>query len=629
MGKFYITTPIYYVNNVPHIGHAYCTIATDVLARYHRLMGDDVYFLTGTDEHGQNIERIAMERNMPEQEYCDYIVAQFISLWKKLNISNDYFIRTTSERHKFAVQKLFLAIYNSGDVYKAHYEGWYCAPCETFYTEKDLLDGNKCPIHEKPVEWIKEENYFFALSKYQDKLLKHIEDNPDFIQPESRRNEVLNIINSGLEDRSITRSSLKWGVPIPIEGEKGVIYVWFDALINYITAIGYGDDPDTFARYWPADVHLIGKEILVFHAIIWPIMLMSAGLPLPKKIFGHGFLTKDGKKISKTTGNIIEPNELVDEFGTDAVRYFFMREYTFGSDGDFTRAAFIHRINSDLANDLGNLLNRTLSMVNQYFDGVIPQPKGEPEGFDKELITVALETLPKTKPLMEKLAISETIEVIWELVRRANKYLDESAPWRLAKDPSNKDRQGTILYNCIESLRFLSILLFPFIPESAKKIQDQIGIADKLPTQTFADLQWGKTPSGIPLGKVEPIFPRVEVKATQEIKASDSSEITIDDFKKIDLRVVEILTAEKVEGADKLLKLTVDTGSGVRSIIAGIAQNYNPSDLIGMKVILVANLKPAKVRGIESQGMILAAVGKNDLSVLTIQKDMPVGTKVR
>jgi methionyl-tRNA synthetase len=628
MGKFYITTPIYYVNDVPHIGHAYCTIATDVMARYHRMCGDDVFFLTGVDEHGQNIERIAMEKGVPVGKYCDDITAQFVSLWKKLEISNDYFVRTTDERHKSAAQKFFRAIYDSGDIYKGHYEGWYCAPCEAFYTEKDLLDGNRCPIHERPAEWIKEENYFFALSKYQDRLLKLIEENPEFLQPESRRNEVLNIIRSGLEDRSVTRSSVKWGVPVPIAGGEGVIYVWFDALSNYITAIGYEDDLDMMEKYWPADVHLIGKEILIFHAIIWPALLMSAGIPLPKRVFGHGFLTKDGKKISKTTGNIINPNALIDEFGTDAVRYFFMREYTFGSDGDFTREAFILRINSDLANDLGNLLNRTLAMVNQNFDGIVPQPSDLSDN-DKELVNLALGILPRTKPLIDELAFSSVLEVIWELVRRANKYLDESAPWRLAKDPANKDRVATILYNCVETLRFLSILLTPFIPNSSLKIQEQIGIAEKLPAQTFADLQWGKTPSNISLGKVEPIFPRIEVEVKQEAKASDTTEITIDDFKKIELKVVQILTAEAVEGADKLLRLTVETGSGVRDVVAGIAQYYPPSELVGMKVILVSNLKPAKVRGIESQGMILAAVGKSDLSVLTVQKDMPVGTKVR
>ena len=354
MSKYYITTPIYYVNDVPHIGHAYCTIGADVMARYHRMCGDDVFFLTGVDEYGQNISRIAESKGIPEQEYCDKITAQFMSLWKKLNISNDYFIRTTSERHKIAAQQFFRALYDSGDVYKAHYEGWYCVPCERFFRENELLEDNKCPIHERKADWIKEENYFFALSKYQDRLLKIIEENPNFVQPESRRNEVLSILRSGLEDRSITRSTVKWGIPIPNDPEAGVLYVWVDALSNYITAMGYNDNPDMMARYLPADVHLIGKEILWFHAIIWPALLMAAKLPLPGQIFGHGWLTKDNKKISKTTGNVINPNELIEEFGTDSVRYFFLREYTFGSDGDFSRESFIHRINSDLANDLGN-----------------------------------------------------------------------------------------------------------------------------------------------------------------------------------------------------------------------------------------------------------------------------------
>ena len=626
MSKFYITTPIYYTNDVPHIGHAYTTVAADVMARYHRLCGDEVFFLTGVDEHGQKLERAAAEKGMPEQEYCDEVAAKFMSLWKKLSISNDYFIRTTSERHKMAAEKIFRAIYDAGDIYKAPYEGWYCVPCESFYKEEELLDGNICPIHERPAEWIKENNYFFRLSQYQDRLLKLIEENPDFIQPEIRRNEVLSIIKSGLEDRSISRSSVKWGVPVPVEPDSGVLYVWIDALTNYISAIGYGDDPDMMARYWPADIHLMSKDILFFHAIFWPALLMSAGLPLPKQIFGHGWLTKDGKKISKTIGNVIDPNELSDEFGTDAVRYFFMREYTFGSDGDFTRGSFIHRINGDLANDLGNLLNRTLALVKQNFGDTIPEPKGEPEGTDSELVDTALGILPRIKPHINKMDFSKVLEVIWELVRRANKYLDESAPWRLAKEPSNKDRVATILYNCVETLRFLSILVSPFMPGASRKILEQIGIPGK--DQTFADLEWGKTPPGITMGKVEPIFPRIEVEVKQVVKSS-TSEITIDDFKKMDLRVAEVLSAEAVEGTDKLLKLTVNAGSGARTIVAGIAQDYSPDDLIGKKVILVANMKPAKVRGVESQGMLLAAVGKKDCSIVTLDRDVPTGTKVR
>jgi methionyl-tRNA synthetase len=629
MGRFYITTPIYYVNDVPHVGHAYCTIAADVMARYHRLYGDDVFFLTGVDEYGQNIERIAAEKGMPEQEYCDKITAQFISLWKKLEISNDHFIRTTSERHKVAAQKLFRAVYDAGDVYRALYEGWYCVPCERFYKEKELLDGNRCPVHEQPAEWIKEENHFFKLSKYQDRLLKLIEENPSFIEPESRRNEVLNIIRSGLDDKSISRSSVKWGISVPIAPDE-VLYVWIDALSNYISAIGYGDDPNTMARYWPADIHLIGKEILWFHAIIWPALLMSAGLPLPGQIFGHGWLTKNGRKISKTTGNIIDPGELIDEFGVDAVRYFFMREYTFGSDGDFTRQAFIHRINGDLANDLGNLLNRTLAMVKQNFGGTVPEPESEPEGHDAELIDTALGVLSRVKPHMDKLAFSDALEVIWELVRRANKYLDESVPWRLAKDPSKRDRVATILYNCVETLRFLSILVSPFMPGASRKILEQIGLptANAGSPAGFADLEWGRMPSGVTLGKVEPIFPRIEVEVKKVIKPA-ISEITIDDFKKVELRVAEVLSAEAVGGADKLIRLSVDAGSGPRTTVAGVAEHYSPEDLVGRKVILVANLKPAKVRGIESQGMLLAAVGKKDMSIVTIDKDMPSGTKVR
>jgi len=499
-------------------------------------------------------------------------------------------------------------------------------PCERFFKESELLEGNHCPIHEQAVEWIEEDNYFFRLSKYQDRLLKLIEENPDFIQPESRRNEVLSNIRSGLEDRSISRSSVKWGVPVPIEPDSGVLYVWIDALSNYISAIGYGEGSDMMDRYWPADIHLIAKDILVFHAIIWPALLMSAGLPLPGQIFGHGWLTKDGKKISKTRGNVIDPNELADEFGTDAVRYFFMREFTFGSDGDFSRGSFIHRINGDLANDLGNLLNRTLAMVKQNFGDTIPAAKGEPEGYDAELIDTASGILSQFKPHMDKLAFSDALEAIWELVRRANKYLDESAPWRLAKDPSKADRVATILYNCVEALRFLSILVSPFMPGASKEILQQIGIPEK--EQTFADLEWGKMPSGATLGKVKPVFPRIEVEIKQTVKPT-TSEITIDDFKKLDLRVAEVLSAEAVEGADKLLRLIVNPGSGPMTIVAGVAQHYSPEDLVGRKVILVTNLEPAKVRGIESQGMILAAVGKKDMAIVSIDKDMPAGTKVR
>ena len=626
MGKFYVTTPIYYANDVPHIGHAYTTMAADVTARYHRMYGDDVFFLTGVDEHGQNVERIAAAKCVPEQEHCDEVTARFVSLWKELEISYDYFVRTTSDRHKAAAQKFFRAVHDAGDIYKGTYEGWYCVPCARFFQENELLDGNRCPIHELPVEWIEEQNYFFRLSKYQDRLLKLVEENANFVQPESRRNELLSIIKSGLTDRSVSRSSVKWGVPVPIDPDGGVLYVWMDALSNYISAIGYGDDPNIMARYWPADVHLIAKDILLFHAVIWPALLMSAGLPLPSQVFAHGYLTKEGKKISKTTGNIIDPVGLANEFGPDAVRYFFMREFTFGSDGDFSRESFIHRINGDLANDLGNLLNRTLAMVGQNFGGTVPEPKGEPAGNDADLIATALGILSRAHPHLERMAFCNALEVIWELVHRANKYLDESAPWRLAKDPAKRERLATILYNCVEALRFLSILLAPFVPGASRKILDQIGLAGTKPT--FADLEWGRMPPGVALGEVKPIFPRIEVETTKVTKAT-AAEITIDDFKKVDLRVAEVLSAQAVEGADRLFRLSVDAGSGPRTIVAGVAQHYSPEDLVGRKVILVANLKPAKVRGVESQGMLLAAVGKEDMSVLTLDKDMPLGTKVR
>ena len=627
-GKFYVTTPIYYVNARPHIGHAYTTMAADIIARHHRLKGDDVFFLTGTDEHGQNIQRIAEEHGMPEKQYCDMIAEEFKRLWKKLNISNDYFVRTTDERHIKAAQKFFETVYKSGDIYKGHYEGWYCSRCERFYLEKELREG-KCPIHDMPVEKVKEENYFFALSKYRERLLRHIEENPDFIQPESRRNEILSLLREGLEDISISRSTVRWGIPLPMDPSQ-TMYVWMDALCNYISAIGYGDDPETFRRYWPADLHLIGKEIIRFHVIIWPALLMSAGLPLPKRIFAHGWLTKEGKKLSKSTGNVIDVDDLVDRFGVDPVRYFFMREFSFGKDGDYTDEAFINRYNADLANDLGNLVNRTVNLARRFFQSV--PHNDHPGEYDDEIIGMAIETHRLSSKQLDDLAFDEALETIWSFVRRLNKYVQQTEAWRLAQDESTKGRAGTIIYNCLEGLRFVSVMIYPFMPESALKIREQIGL--KGMEEDYSSLQsWGTLKPGTPLGKPEPIFPRIKVKkavkAKEQPKARKEELITIDDFRKLDLRVAEVLEAERVEGTDKLLRLIVNIGHEKRQVVAGIAEHYSPQELVGMKIIMVVNLQPATIRGIESRGMILAAVGKSGCAVATLDRDVPTGTRVR
>jgi methionyl-tRNA synthetase len=628
-GKFYVTTPIYYVNARPHIGHAYTTMAADIVARHRRLMGEEVFFLTGTDEHGQNIQRIAEEHGVPEKQYCDMIVEEFKRLWKRLNISNDYFVRTTDERHIHAAQKFFEAVYESGDIYKGHYEGWYCARCERFYLEKELQDG-RCPIHDMPVERVKEENYFFALSKYRDRLLRYIEENPDFIQPESRRNEVLSVLREGLEDISISRSTVRWGIPLPIDPSQ-TMYVWMDALCNYISAIGYGDDPKSFHKFWPADLHLIGKEIIRFHVIIWPALLMSAGLPLPRRIFAHGWLTKEGKKLSKSTGNVIDVDELVDRFGVDPVRYFFMREFSFGKDGDYTDRAFVNRYNADLANDLGNLVNRTVNLARRYFQAV-PQ-KGQPGEYDEEIAGMALEAHRRSSELIDDLAFDEALEAIWEFIRRLNKYIQQTEAWRLAQDESSKGRAGTIIYNCLEGLRFISVMIYPFMPDSSLKIREQIGLGKEMDEDYSSLDSWGRLTPGIPLGTPEPIFPRIKAekpkgKAKPQAKKKEEL-ITIDDFRKLDLRVAEVLEAERVEGTDKLLRLVVNIGHEKRQVVAGIAEYYSPEELIGRRVILVVNLEPATIRGIESRGMILAAVGKKGCAIATVEGDIPTGTRVR
>ncbi|SHI49515.1 methionine--tRNA ligase [Propionispora hippei] len=639
---FYITTPIYYPSDRLHIGHAYCTTVADAIARYKRLAGFDVFFLTGSDEHGQKIQRKAQEEQVTPIAYVDKIVASFQNLWQKLHISHDDFIRTTEKRHREVVQAIFQKIYDQGDIYKASYEGWYCTPCETFWLERQLEDG-KCPDCGRPVEMLGEESYFFRMSKYQDRLLQFIEENPDFIQPTSRRNEMINFIKGGLEDLCVSRTTFDWGIPVPFD-PKHVVYVWFDALTNYITAAGYMHDREKFAKYWPADIHLVGKEIVRFHSIIWPVILMALGVPLPKKVYGHGWLVVEGDKMSKSKGNVIDPVALIDEFGADTIRYFLLREINLGMDGNFSRDALINRINSDLANDLGNLLHRTLNMIHRFNGGVV-QNGQVPEAIDDGLISLAKQTVSSYQAMMEQLDINGAIKDVWALISRTNKYIDETGPWALAKDPAKKERLDTVLYNLAETLRIVAILISPFMPLTAPKIYSQLGLAEDFTKVTLETAkQWGSLPSGTQVAAhPEPIFPRIETKtadtgagkavADVEVKkpveaVPATPEVTIDEFAKLDLRVAKVLAAEKVKGADKLLLLTVDLGSEQRSIVSGIAKHYTPEELVGKNVVMIVNLKPAKIRGIESRGMVLAASDGEKLTLATAP-DMPPGSKVK
>lgn len=638
---FYITTPIYYPSDRLHIGHAYCTTVADSIARYKRLADYEVLFLTGSDEHGQKIERKAKENGVTPIQYVDKIVDGFKNLWEKLNISHDDFIRTTETRHREVVQSIFQKIFDQGDIYKAAYEGWYCTPCETFWLETKLENGN-CPDCGRPVELLKEESYFFKMSKYQDRLLQYIEQNPDFIQPTSRRNEMINFIKGGLEDLCVSRTTFDWGIPVPFD-TKHVVYVWFDALTNYITAAGYLHDRDKFAKFWPADIHLVGKEIVRFHSIIWPIILMALGAELPKMVYGHGWLVVEGDKMSKSKGNVIDPVALIDEFGPDAIRYFLLKEITLGQDGNFSRDALINRINADLANDLGNLLHRTLSMIGRFNGGVI-QAAGEKEAIDAELAQLAHNTAANYEKNMESMEINAALKEIWALVSRSNKYIDETAPWALAKDPAKRARLDTVMYNLAEVLRIVTILVSPFMPTTAPKIWAQLGIETAFADVRLHDAQsWGLLAAGTKVAKPEPIFPRIEIKPEAEVQsaaapaakvqpapAADSSqeEITIDDFGKMDLRVAKVLTCEKVKGADKLLQFTVDLGTETRTVISGIAKHYQPEELVGRNVVMVANLKPAKIRGIESRGMLLSASCEDKL-ILVDAPDMPAGSRVK
>ncbi|WP_313019416.1 methionine--tRNA ligase [Macrococcoides bohemicum] len=652
---FYITTPIYYPSGKLHIGHAYSTVAGDAIARYKRMQGYDVKYLTGTDEHGQKIQEKALAAGKSEIEYLDEIIKDIQALWKKLDISNDDFIRTTETRHKLVVEKVFEKLLAQDDIYLGEYEGWYSVPDETFYTETQLVDpimegdkivGGKSPDSGHPVQLVKEESYFFRLSKYADRLVRYYEDHPDFIQPVSRKNEMLNnFIKPGLEDLAVSRTSFDWGIKVP-SNPKHVVYVWIDALTNYISALGYLSEDDTeFKKYWPTDVHIMAKEIVRFHTIIWPVLLMALDLPLPKKVFAHGWiLMKDGK-MSKSKGNVVDPHILIDRYGLDAVRYYLMRELPFGSDGVFTPEAFVDRTNFDLANDLGNLVNRTIAMINKYFDGNLSGYKGQMHEVDAEIEALALETKAKYDAAMENLQYSVALQEVWKLISRTNKYIDETTPWILIKDETQKELLESVMYHLVENIRFASVLLRPFLTEAPTKIFNQLNIQD--PTLfEFASLEeYGKIKDLKVVEKATPIFPRLDTAAEVEFIKSTMQplapakeeieevpakpEITIDTFNEVELKTATIIDADYVKKAKKLLKIQVDLGNEQRQIVSGIAEFYKPEDIIGKKVIVVTNLKPVELRGEKSEGMILSAEKDGALTLVSVPNAIENGSIVK
>ncbi len=640
--KFYITTAIAYTSRKPHIGNTYEIVLTDAIARYKKMQGFDVYFLTGTDEHGQKIEEIAKETGVSPKEYVDGVAGEIRTIWDLMNTDYNKFIRTTDDYHVDSVQKIFKKLYEQGDIYKGEYEGLYCVPCESFFTETQLVDG-KCPDCGREVKKTKEEAYFFKMSKYQDRLLKHIEENPDFIQPESRKKEMINnFLKPGLQDLCVSRTSFTWGIPVTFD-EKHVIYVWIDALSNYITALGYSPDKkgELYEKYWPADVHIIGKDILRFHTIYWPIMLMALGEPLPKQIFGHPWLLSGIDKMSKSRGNVLYADDLVNQFGVDAIRYYLLAEMPYAQDGTISYENIINRYNADLANNLGNLVNRTVAMSKKYFDGAImPKYAGE---FDDDLIACAKECVENYKNKMDSFHTADALSEIFTLCRRSNKYIDETTPWTLAKDESQKERLGGVLYNLIESIRIIAVMLKPFMPETAQSIFAQINAKE----QGFESISdFGKTEAGSFVGDAQVLFARLdEKKLLEEIEAKNTTKkeeekkadenpadsenfISIEDFAKLQIKVGLVLKAERVEGSDKLLVSQIKIGDETRQIVSGIAKNYSPEEFVGKKVAVITNLKPVKLRGVLSEGMVLAAAGKKDLSVLTLDKDIADGTVI-